>query len=156
MLTIHRTLEEKSVEADRVYLANNDIYQLERFAKGFSLRVKTYNLLRDHADEIVLRSLKLLAHQYPALLQKQAARCKYDMSNVLRYISASILRDDELFFQDQMMDWLSTILYSYQVLQECSVAYHLMQEVVDKMLPAESAALVKPYTDKVATLLHRD
>jgi hypothetical protein len=155
MLTMNRTLEEKIGNIDRVYLTDSDLFNLERFANGFSLRVRTYNLLRDQADEITLRSLKLLAQQYPDLVQKQLARCRYDMSNVIRYTSIAILRDDETFFREALMDWLANIINSYQVAKECSTAYRLLQSVIDQMLPSECAALVKPYSDlAISSLLN--
>jgi hypothetical protein len=155
MLTINRTLDEKMIDVDRVYLTDTDLVNLERFANSFSVRVKTYNLLRDHADEISVRTLKLLAQQYPELLQKHLQRCKYDMSNVIRYASIAALRDDEVFFSETLMDWLANIINSYQVAKECSTAYRLLQSVIDEMLPVECAAIVKPYTDMaVSALLH--
>lgn len=153
MLTMNRTLDEKVSDVEHVYLNDSDLFNLERFANGFSLRVKTYNLLRDRADEITLKTLRLLAQEYPELVQKQLARCKYDMSNMLRYTSLSILRDDELFFRETLMDWLANIIHSYQVTKECSTAYRLFQNVVDEMLPSESAALVKPYSELAISAL---
>jgi hypothetical protein len=153
LLTMNRTLDEKAANVDRVYLTDIDLYNLERFANSFSLRVKTYNLLRDHTDEITIRTLKLLAQQYPELVQKQLQRCKYDMSNLIRYTSLSILRDDELFFREALMDWLANIINSYQVTQECSTAYRLFQSVIDEMLPLECAALVKPYSEMAISSL---
>jgi hypothetical protein len=154
MLTMNRTLDEKIAAVDRVYLTDTDLVNLERFANSFSVRVKTYNLLRDHGDEITVRSLKLLAQQYPELVQKQLQRCKYDMSNMIRYASLAVLRDDELFFRETLMDWLANIINSYQVGKECSTAYHLLQTVINEMLPSECAAMVKPYSDMaIATLL---
>jgi hypothetical protein len=153
MLTINRTLDEKIVVVDRVYLNDTDLFNLERFANSFSLRVKTYNLLRDNADEITVRSLKLLAQQYPELVQKQLQRCKYDMSTMLRYVSLAVLRDDELFFREKLMDWLANIIHSYQVEKECSIAYHLFQMVIDQMLPTECAAMVKPYSEMAIAAL---
>jgi hypothetical protein len=155
MLTMNRTLDEKIANIDHVYLSDSDLVNLERFANSFSVRVKTYNLLRDRADEITIRSLKLLAQQYPELVQKQLQRCKYDMSNVIRYASLSVLRDDELFFREALMDWLANIINSYQIAKECSTAYRLLQSVVDEMLPAECAALLKPYSEMaIAALLN--
>lgn len=155
MLTMNRILDEKTRGIESVYLTDSDLLSLERFANNFPLRVKTYNLLRDHADEITMRSLKLLAQQYPELVQKQLQRCKYDMSNVIRYISLSVLRDDELFFRETLMDWLANIIKSYQVDKECSTAYRLMQSVIDEMLPAECTSLIKPYSDmSTSTLLN--
>ncbi len=153
MLTVNRTLDEKLADVDHIYLTDSDLFNLERFANSFSVRVKTYNLLRDRADEITIRTLKLLAQQYPELVQKQLQRCKYDMSNVMRYTSLSVLRDDEVFFSETLMDWLANIINSYQVAKECSTAYRLLQSVIDEMLPPECAALVKPYSDMAISAL---
>jgi hypothetical protein len=153
MLTVNRTLDEKIADVDHIYLTDSDLFNLERFANSFSIRVKTYNLLRDRADEITIRTLKLLAQQYPELVQKQLPRCKYDMANVIRYTSLSILRDDEVFFSETLMDWLANIINSYQVAKECSTSYRLLQSVVDEMFPPECAALVKPYSDMAVSAL---
>lgn len=150
---MNRTLDQKIADVDHVYLTDSDLFNLERFASSFSVRVKTYNLLRDRADEITIRALKLLAQQYPELVQKQLQRCKYDMSNMIRYTSLSVLRDDELFFRETLMDWLANIINSYQIAKECSTAYRLFQAVVDEMLPAECAALVKPYSEMAISAL---
>jgi len=155
MLTMNRTLDEKVGDIDHIYLSDSDIFNLERFANSFSIRVKTYNLLREHADEITVKTLSILSQQYPELVHKQLQRCKYDMANTMRYTALSILRDDELFFRETLMDWLANIINSYQVAKECSTAYRIMQSVVDEMLPAECATLLKPYTDMaISALLH--
>jgi hypothetical protein len=74
---------------------------------------------------------------------------------MIRYTSLAVLRDDELFFRETLMDWLANIIHSYQVTKECSTAYHLFQAVINEMLPAESASLVKPYSDMaIAALLN--
>lgn len=156
MLTINRILDDKVTKVDDHYLSDTDLSQLSKYASSFSVRLQTYNLLRDRSDEIVGRSLQTLAQAYPALIQKHADRCKYDMSNVLRYMSISILRDDELFFREQMMDWLSTVICAYQVTTECSMAYNKMQEGIDKMLPSECSILVKPYTSMTVQLLSKN
>jgi len=155
MQTINRTLEEKIVEVERTYLSNGEILKLESFVGSFAQRAKTYNLLRDRAEPIVTASLSHLEKAYPSLYQKQASRCKYDMSNVLRYMALSILLDDDRIYRDQMMDWLSTVIISYQISSECAMAYHKMQEVIEEHLPSECAALVKPLTDMTVSMLSR-
>jgi len=155
LTTMNRVLEEKISDVHRVYLTDTELVNLERFANSFSVRVRTYNLLRDRTDEITIQALKLLAQQYPELVQKQLQRCKYDMSNMIRYASISILRDDELFFRETLMDWLANIINSYQISKECSAAYRLLQTAVDSLFPSECAAMFKPYTDMaIAALLH--
>ena len=147
MLTMNRTLDEKISTVDNVYLTDSDLFSLERFANSFSVRVKTYNLLRDRADETTIQALKLLAQQYPELVQKQLQRCRYDMSQLIRYMSLAILRDDETFFRESLLDWHTNIIHSYNISTECSTAYSLLKAVLEKILPSESFALIKPYLE---------
>ncbi len=147
MLTMNRTLDEKIGNIARVYLTDNDLFHLERFASDFSARLEAYSLLRDHADKLVVRSLKLLAQKYPNLVQQHLQRCKYDMAHILRYMALAILRDDEAFFKESLMDWHANIIHSYQVSSECSTAYHLLQEVIGQTLSPESSSLAKPYLE---------
>jgi Phycobilisome protein len=147
MLTMNRTLDEKLSTVDNVYLTDSDLFSLERFANSFSVRVKTYNLLRDRSDETTIQALKLLSQQYPELVQKQLQRCKYDMSQLIRYMSLAILRDDEVFFRESLLDWHTNIIHSYNISTECSTAYSLLKAVLEKILPSDSFALIKPYLD---------
>ena len=70
MLTINSILGEKIGDIDRAYLTDEDLLNVEKFVNGFPVRVKAYNLLRDQSDELVLRSISLLAQQYPELAKK--------------------------------------------------------------------------------------
>jgi hypothetical protein len=147
MLTMNRTLDEKLSTVDNVYLTDSDLFSLERFANSFSVRAKTYNLLRDRSDETTMQALRLLAQQYPELVQKQLQRCKYDMSQLIRYMSLAILRDDEIFFRESLLDWHTNIIHSYNISTECSTAYSLLKAVLEKVLPSDSFALIKPYLE---------
>jgi hypothetical protein len=146
-MVINRTLAERIVNVDRAYLSDEDILNIEELVNNFPLRVKTYSLLRDRGDELVLRSLHLLAEQYPEIVQKHSQKCKYDMTGTIRYISLALLRDDELFFRESLMGWYANIIHSYQIVSEISTAYRLLQVVAEKLLPADSFALVKPYIE---------
>jgi Phycobilisome protein len=145
MLTINRNLDEKVGDIDRAYLTDEDLLNVEKFVTGFPVRVKTYNLLRDLSDELVLRSISLLAQQYPELVQKSSRVCKYDMSLNLRYVALSILRDDELFFREALIDWHANIIHSYGISKEVSVAYCLLRDITKKIAPPECFSLINPY-----------
>ncbi|AFY70255.1 Phycocyanin [Thalassoporum mexicanum PCC 7367] len=153
MFAITRSVEDKIAALECAYLKDSDLFSLEQYATGFAERLKTYEMLRDHADQIANGALELLARDYPALMQKRGDRCKYDIHEVLRYMASSILRNDEHYFRDQMVDWLNTILVSYQVTTECAAAYSHLYEVISQVLPAKCAALAKPYTDMVVGTL---
>jgi len=145
MLAINCALDQKIEGIYRAYLTDEDILNVEKFINGFPLRVKTYSLLRDQSDELVLRSINLLAQQYPVLVQKSSRVCKYDMSLNLRYVALSILRDDETFFRETLTDWHANIIHSYGISKEVAVAYCLLRDLTKKIAPPECFSLINPY-----------
>ncbi|WP_019501856.1 hypothetical protein [Pseudanabaena sp. PCC 6802] len=155
MRTITRLLEDKAKTIEKSYLTNGDLSQIEIYAGSFNTRLTTYKLLRDTAEEFLDKSMDKIAKEYPALYQRQAARCRYDMTETLRYMAISILRNDEDFFRDQLIDWLTNILNSYSVAADCSTVYQNLQKLIDKKFPSECATLAKPYTDMIVAMLAR-
>ncbi|HEY9858288.1 MAG TPA: hypothetical protein V6D16_02200 [Candidatus Obscuribacterales bacterium] len=149
MHTLNHTLEKNILEADGRYLNSRELDPLEQYLQSYKVRVETYQELRDHSDKLVLQSLRKLAQAYPEIIQQHGQRCKYDMTEVLRYIAVSILRDDEVFFKEQMMSWLDTILLAHRKTSQCTIAYRALQEAITSSLSPTSGTLVRPYLDIV-------
>ncbi|MBD2463325.1 phycobilisome protein [Oscillatoria sp. FACHB-1407] len=153
MHTLNHTLTQKVLEADGSYLDAQGLKPLEQYVQTYATRLEAYQQIRDHAQNLVQQTLKKLGQAYPDLIQKHGSRCQYDMSEVLRYVALSILRDDEVFFKEQMMSWLDTILLAYKRNSHCIVAYRYLQEAVNATLPPASSSLVRPYLDSVTLTL---
>ena len=68
-------------------------------------------------------------------------------------MSVAILRDDEVFFKEQMMSWLDTILLAHKKTAYCVVAYRNLQEAITTALPAPSSNLIRPYLEVVIQAL---
>lgn len=149
MHTLNHSLEKNILEADGRYLSSQELNPLEQYLQSYKVRVETYQQLRDHSDKLVLQALRKLAQAYPEIIQQHGQRCKYDMTEVLRYMAVSILRDDEVFFKEQMMSWLDTILLAHRKTSHCTIAYRALQEAVASSLSPASASLVRPYLDIV-------
>ncbi len=96
-----------------------------------------------------MQALTHLFKAYPDLLQNHKQRCVYDMSETLRYIALSILRDDEVFFMEALMSWLDTILLAYKKTGPCAIAYRHLQDAVEQHLSGNTASLVRPYLERV-------
>lgn len=154
MHTLNHTLEEKVIDADGCYLDGQALRSFEQFVQSYALRLETYQNLRDKSQTLVVHSLRKLAQSYPELIQKHGQRCQYDMTEVLRYLALSILRDDETFFKEQMMAWLDTILLAYKRNEHCTIAYRYLQDAINASLPPSNSMLVRPYLDYVTTILH--
>lgn len=153
MHTLNHTIERSVLDADGRYLDTQELYPLEQYLKSYSQRIETYELLREKSDALILQSLRKLAQVYPELIQKHGKRCKYDMSEVLRYAALSVLRDDELFFKEAMVSWLDTILVAHHKHEQCIKAYQYLEDAIATMLPPTDATLVRPYIEIVLMTL---
>lgn len=153
MHALNHTLEQKVIDADGRYLDAQSLKQLEHYFQSYQLRLDTYQQLRDHSKDLVTQSLKHLGQAYPELIQKHGSRCQYDMTEVLRYIAISILRDDEVFFKEQMMSWLDTILMAYKKHGHCATAYKHLQDAINAKLAPAASSMIRPYLDDVILVL---
>jgi len=152
MHTLNHTLERNILKADGRYLNPEELQCLEHYIQSYANRLQTYQLLRDNSEKLIVHALRRLAQIHPDLIQHHGPRCKYDMTEVVRYIALSILRDDEVFFKEQMMAWLDTILLAYKRTTHCATAYRYLQEAI-AALPAQSATLIRPYLEIVIQAL---
>ncbi len=153
MHTINHTLEEKILSAEGTYLDTQGMTEIEHYAQTYATRLETYQNLRDQSNALVLETLKHLGQNYPELISKHGQRCQYDMTSVLRYVALSILRDDEVFFVEEMMSWLDTILVSYKRNEHCATAYQLLMQALESTLPPTNISLIRPYIDNVILTL---
>ncbi len=147
MQVINHSLEKTILEADGRYLNAQELQPLEQYLRTYNTRMQAYQVLRDESENLVMQSLRKLAQTHPDVVQKHGPRCKYDMSEVLRYIALSILRDDSVYFKEQMSDWLDTILLAHRRNTQCATAYHYLQEVVQATLPATASDVIRPYLE---------
>ncbi|MBD2074836.1 phycobilisome protein [Phormidium sp. FACHB-592] len=153
MHTLNHKLEKSILEADGRYLGAQELSQLEHYARSYAVRLQTYQQLRDNSDKFILQALRKLAQSYPELIQQHGQRCKYDMTEVLRYVALSILRDDEIFFKEQIMSWLDTILLAHKRTAHCVLAYRYLQEAIATVLSNDALAMTRPYFDLITQSL---
>ena len=154
MHTLNHEFEQNVLDADGRYLNAQELQPLENYVQTYLTRLETYQQLREHGDQLVIQALRRLAQTYPEMVQQYGPRCKYDMGEVLRYVALSILRDDEVFFKEQMMVWLDTILLAYKRTAHCGVAYRYLQEAIATSLPPNDTNLIRPYLDSIVQMLN--
>ncbi|MEO1147542.1 MAG: phycobilisome protein [Cyanobacteria bacterium J06638_22] len=152
MHTLNHDIDECILNADGSYLDANGLQALEHFAQTYQQRLQAYNDLREHSASLVQGALKKMSRLHPELMQKHGKRCQYDLTEVIRYMALSILRDDEVFFKEMVTSWLDTVLAAYNHHNHCATAYRLLQEMVDAQIP-DSRMVVRPYLDSVVMLL---
>ncbi len=153
MHTLNHTLEKSVLDADGRYLDSQELSPLESYIQSYVTRLHTYQQLRDSSETLVLQALRKLSQTHPELVQQHGQRCKYDMTEVLRYIAVSVLRDDEIYFKEQMMVWLDTILLAYKRNVHCAIAYRYLQEAISSTLPSSDTSLIRSYLDYIIQVL---
>ncbi|KGF72550.1 phycobilisome protein [Neosynechococcus sphagnicola sy1] len=153
MHVLNTTLEKNVIEAEGRYLNSRELAPLEDYLQSYAIRLETYQSLRDQNEKLLLQTLRKLSQSHPDIIQQHGPRCKYDMSEVLRYIALSILRDDETLFTEQMMSWLDTILMAHKRNVHCATAYRYLQETITSNLSAGCCNLVRPYLDSIMQTL---
>lgn len=153
MHTLNRSLQEKVLEADGDYLNTQGLRSFEQYTETYAIRLETYQQLRDQSATLILQALRKFAQVQPELIQRHGQRCQYDMAEVLRYVALSVLRDDEVFFKEQMIAWLDTILLAYKRHHQCVTGYRYLLDAINAALPPSSCTLIRPYLDLVITLL---
>ncbi|MDJ1180473.1 phycobilisome protein [Roseofilum sp. BLCC_M91] len=154
MHTLNHDLDTKLIEADGRYLNAQELYPLEQYLQSYQLRLQTYQLLSENSEKLIVNTLRKFAQAYPELIKNHGARCKYDMGSVIRYIALSILRNDEMFFKEQMMFWLDTILVAYKRTSHCTRVYDYLHKEVDELLPPNCSSLVHPYIKVITVMLN--
>ncbi len=153
MHTLNHTLEDKLLEADGCYLDTQALRSFEQYAHSYATRLETYQNLASKSHAIVVQALRKLAQSYPELIQKHGSRCQYDMTEVVRYMALSVLRDDEIFFKEQMLSWLDTILLAHKKQAQCATAYRYLLDAMNAQLSPANSALVRPYLESIVTAL---
>jgi hypothetical protein len=153
MHALNHTLEAHLLDADGRYLEAQELQPLERYLQTFETRLNAYQYLRENSEKLVIYALRKTGQSYPDLIQQHGARCKYDMTEVLRYLALSALRDDEMFFKEQMLSWLDTVLLAHKRQLHCVYAYRQLQDAIAKALPTAEANLLRSYLDGVIQTL---
>ncbi len=149
MRSINSLLEDLAYQSEGRYLTPAELQPVYRYLKTFSTRLQTYGLLRDQSDKLIQQSLKKFLPLHPEVMRKHGSRCQYDLAAVLRYMALSVLRDDPLFFKENLLYWQVNILAAYRQNEACLVAYRCLQETLSEQLPAPANQFIDPYMEMV-------
>lgn len=144
---INYSWDEVINESDGRYLTDTELQKFQQYVQTFTVRSKTYEILREKSEPLIKHALKKFMLTYPDVMEKHSQRCLYDMRMAVCIIGLSILRDDLRFFKETLFLWQANILGAYQRNQSCHKAYECLQEVFKEYLPPACNQLLKPYVD---------
>lgn len=145
MIALNSQLDDFICQSEGRYLTAAELQPTKKYLQTVLERSKVYELLKDKSDPLVRLALKKFMALHPEVMKKHGKRCYYDMTEVMRYIALSILRDDEQFFKDSVSLWETNILTAYQKQNPCLVCYRCLQEAIHEHLPSNIIKYIDPY-----------
>lgn len=146
-VAMNNSLLKNVLSAEGRYLADVELTAFREFASSYATRRSAYEYLQQHADAMVLTTLRRLMSSHRQVIQQHSDQCKRDMSYVLRYAALSMLKDDEAGFVEELVLWMQNILFALKKEQQSLKFYKELQAVIVEQMPAEEAALINRYLD---------
>lgn len=145
---MNTAVEQAIREADGRYFTDLELKPLEQYVHSYAARLKTYAILCQHGEGLVLQALRRLAASDAEVVQQYGEICKRDMSYVVRVIALMILKDDEVAFRQQLVLWMQNIMAALGKEEQSARAYRALQEIIRNKLPAECSTLVNQYLEE--------
>ena len=146
---INTAWDEAINDSDGRYLTDAELQRFNQYVQTFTVRAKTYEILRDKSDPLIKHALKKFMLVHPDVMEKHAQRCLYDMRMAVCIMALAILRDDVKFYRECLFLWQANILAAYQRNTSCHKAYICLQEAIKEHLPPACNQLIKPYIDVI-------
>lgn len=144
---MHNTLVKSLNNIDGRYLGDTELHIFREFVSSYEVRRSAYEYLQQHADDMVLTTLRRMMPTHRQAIQQHGDLCKRDMSYVLRYAALSMLKDDQNGFVEELVLWMQNILFALKKEQQSLKFYQELQAVISQQMPAQEAALINQYLD---------
>ena len=140
-------LDQTIAQVDGRYLSDAELSDVQGFVNTYGLRLRTYNMLRERSDELILSALRQLMRSHRQVVQTQGNVCKRDMGFVLRYVALSVLRDDTEGFVENLVLWMENITKSLKKEESAIRAYQSLRLIIQTKMSDEMVQLIDPYLD---------
>ncbi len=144
---MNSTLLQSAKQADGRYFTDAELKPLERYVQTYAIRLKTYSILREKGEDLVLLALRKFAVMETEIIQRHGDKCKRDMGYVVQVLALHLLQDDEGAFREQLTLWMQNILAAVHAERQSARAYQFLQQVVAEKMPADCAKLVNAYLE---------
>jgi Phycobilisome protein len=144
-------MQRLSLEVEGRYATDGELKFIPEYLKTYELRLQTYQKLQEIEATVLQQVHEKIQAQDPTLFRNGnvdlAAKCKRDALTTWRYTAITLLMDDQETLRDRYLLWYQSIMRSYNLHRQCSIAYGVMQEVVKPHLTAQQNALIMPILD---------
>jgi len=109
-------------------------------------------IIEKNSEQLIALALQQLAKTDRQVVQDYSALCQRDMNEVLRLSARAILMDDPQDFHEFVL-WMQNMMRAVRKEAQSARAYTILQAIVAKHLPPDSAALLNGYLKHVTESL---
>lgn len=145
---MHKMLAQDLQNADGRYLSNDELANLEQYADTYATRINTYLLIEKYAHQLITMTLQHLAQTDQQVVQQHGQLCQRDMGDVLRLSARAILMNDQDDFHDFVL-WMQNMMRAVKKEAQSARAYSILQAIIQKHLPPDSARLINAHLQHV-------
>lgn len=150
LISMNNALLESVQQSDGRYLSDPELRPFAQFVASFDSRFKTYTLLKDQTEALVLKTLRqLMQTPHRQAIQEHGEKCQRDMTYSLECIAKAILLDNPSGFVEEYLLWMQNITRSLHKEDSAIEAYRRLQTEVTAAMPGEGALLVNEYLDQL-------
>ncbi|APB32789.1 allophycocyanin alpha subunit [Gloeomargarita lithophora Alchichica-D10] len=150
-------LNQLTLQADGRYLTPEQWQPVQTYLTQMRQRFSAYSKIQAAEAEILQEVERRLLMRSPRIFYKNnrdmVSICRRDRTDVLRYISATLLTGDITAYKQRLLCWLQTIAHSFQDQEAARQSYEVMGEVLKEKLTTQEFALVRPIVAITAEML---
>ncbi|ACK65133.1 Phycobilisome protein [Rippkaea orientalis PCC 8801] len=140
------------------YATDDELQFLEDYLNSAEKRISVYEKIRDN-EQSILEEVEAKMHELNKnnvlfrMGEHEIQICSRDRKNAVRYASAAMLIDDLDRLRDGLLIWVQTIVRAIGYKHFVKTHYPVIQEVIQKYLTPEEAALIMPALQLDHTIL---
>lgn len=142
---MHAEIKTLLYNAEDHYLKSLDIQLFQHHAQSLSLRLETYELLREQELAIFQAVADQLLETFPQEKQATLEQVLKHWLSVLRYCAMAMLLNDQEFLQQRLLEWLADMVQARQMQAIETSLYQSLQSRLQELLSDQQLALLQPF-----------
>lgn len=154
---MNHKIEDTLRAAEGRYLTKSDQQVLREWAQALDTRLKASDEIEAKESAIVQKTLREIMSAYPDYEQRYKdpkMKGTRDLTLTLRYVVQAAVRADDRWLDDALLTWFETVLRGVGLTKDfVEDSYKTMARVISEETTPATAAVVRPYLDRVIAVL---
>lgn len=150
---MHTEMKALLYQAEERYLNPEEIENLKYYTESLAQRLETYELLREQELAIFQPVAERLLEAFPDEKQETLELALKYWLSVLRYCAMAMLLNNQEFFQQRLLEWLTALVQAHQMQVIQVTLYQLLQAQLKILFSNQQLALLQPFLAQAETML---